>query len=368
MALMQDTRVAIGFAQQADLATPNTAVELWSLRQTNRSLPYPSLVTENDSEWIGKGVWTTQVFPTNWDTAYTWEARLTSENTAQIVAFALGKVVEVAPLYTITPLDNAIDCFENLPATTIVSQLDECTEDVVDLAMVGMCCNEFTINLNSGPGLDNATMTSNWVGTGKFIRPSALTMPAFQTEHSLRAGGATITIMGTDYVANHKFVSCAMGFQNNIKLDQGFYPGSGIQNNASIRGRMRRGIPVPTLSYVTEIGRDSTEFDDFISQSEGTAVIEVRGQVIGAGPATHGFKVTYHRIMYSAQTIGENDNTVTLAVEATVLQDPLTSKVVTWEVTTEKPGIGAGLEESLGREGEAERSRQRVDRKGRRAA
>jgi hypothetical protein len=339
MALMQDTRVAIGFKQQSALNTPNIAGDLWSLRQTNRSIPYPALVTENDAEWIGKGVWTTQVFPTNWDTNYTWEARLTSENTAQVVAFCLGKVVEAAPVYTIDPLDNAVDCFENLPATTIVSQLEECAEDVIDLAMVGMVCEEFTINLNSGPGLDNATITSTWVGTGKFIKPSGLAMPPFQNEHSLRAGGATITIMGVDYVANHRFVSCALGFKNNVKLDQGFYPGSGIQNNASIRGRMRRGTPTPTLSFVTEIGRGSLEFDKFINQNEGTAIIEVRGQTVGAGPATHGFKVTYHRIMYSAQTIGENDNTVTLAVEAAALQNSADGKVVTWEVTTEKTGI-----------------------------
>src|SRR5262245_46794918 len=108
MALMQDIRQAIGFGKQTDLATPVLAGELWSLRQTNRSIPYPALVTENDAEWIGKGVWTTQVFPTNWDTNYTWEARLTSENTAQAVAFALGKVVEAAPKYTIDPLDNAV--------------------------------------------------------------------------------------------------------------------------------------------------------------------------------------------------------------------------------------------------------------------
>src|SRR4030095_10229245 len=100
-----------------------------------------------------------------------------------------------------------------------------------------------------------------WVGTGKFVKPSGLTMPAFQNEHSLRAGGATITIMGVDYVATHRFVSCAMGYKNNVKLDQGFYPGSGIQYNASIRGRMRRGFPTPTLSFVAELDRDSDEFD-----------------------------------------------------------------------------------------------------------
>lgn len=346
MALMQQGQTAVGFRRQINLKTPVTEAELWTLRQTNRSLPQPALTTENDADWMGKGIWTTQVYPTNWDVNIPWEARLTSENFTQCAAFALGRVTESVGVpetsikYIIVPVGiDPADCLHDMPATTFLALLRNCNQDVVNHALLGVCCEEFTLALNSGPGLDNATITSTWVGTGQFIAPSTLAPPPFTLEHSLRAGGSTVTFLGVPYVTNKRFVSCNFGYKNNIKLDQGFYPGSGSQNNASIRGRMRRGTPTITLNFVAEFEHDSTELDLFMSQTEGSVVIGVAGGQIGIGPDKHGFTITCPRVLYSSAVIGENDNTLTIAIECQVLQNTTTKEVVTIVSNTEKVGI-----------------------------
>ena len=75
MALMQELRSAFSFVKQVNLATPASAAELWTLRQTSRNVPQPVLISETDADWMGKGLWVTQVFPTSWDVTIPWEAR-----------------------------------------------------------------------------------------------------------------------------------------------------------------------------------------------------------------------------------------------------------------------------------------------------
>ena len=261
----------------------------------------------------------------------------------QCAAFALGKVTPAAVTggagYVIVPWDQNLDCLRDMPTATWLAYLASCSETVVDYALIGVACEEFTVALNMGPGLDNATISSTWVGTGRFAHPAGITIPPFATEHSLRAGGSSIVVMGVDYVANHKFMTCNWGYKNNIKLDQGFYPGSGSQNNASVRGRMRRGVPAITFNYTAEFEHDSNELDFYLNQTEGAAVLKVEGQVIGAGPAKHMFNINMPRVMFSAAVVGENDNTLTIAMEVAVLQHPGTGEVVTITANTSQVGI-----------------------------
>ncbi len=347
MALLQDLRNAIGYQAQADLVTPVPVGGMWSLRQTNRAVPQPTLITETDRDDIGKGIWATQIYPVNWDVAIPWEAYLSSENAAQVIAFALGKVVETPAVpsgasYVITPFDNNVDCFHDMPVTTFVTSIKQCNQDVEDEMFVGVACEDFMIRIQSGPGRANATITSNWVGTGQFTAPSGIIIPAFTAEHLLNAGGTvTLSINGNDYIVNKKFVSAELGYKNNIKLDQGYFPGSGSQNGAAIRGRLRRGIPAVTLNFVVEYDHDSDELDLFFNQTPGVADIQIDGSQIGVGPGKHSLKAHFPKVVFRAVTKGENDNTLTASIECEVLQDTATGEVVTFTVVTEKPGIGA---------------------------
>jgi hypothetical protein len=307
-------------------------------------VPQPTLTMESDKDDIGKGIWATQIYPTSWDVAFPWEAYLTSQNAAEICSFALGKVVETAvgvggAKYVITPLDNNIDCLHDMPSATYMTQIASCSQTVVDTALIGVCCEDFTVRLASGVGRANATIASNWVGTGDFQSPSAITMPVFATENTLNSGGAvTITISGTDYIVNHMFVSCDIGYKNNIKLDQGFFPGSGSVNGAAIRGRMRRGVPNVTLNFVSEFEHDSTELDKFLALTEGAATITLEGQVLGAGPDKHALTFKFARVIFRAAVIGENDNTLTINVECEVLQHT-NGQILEIDVTTSQAGI-----------------------------
>lgn len=345
MALMQMLRTAVGYKKQADLVTPVPAASMWSLRQTSRNVPMPVLTTENDRDDLGKGIWTTAVYPTSWDAAFPWEAYLTSENAAEIVGFALGKVGATAPAgtgtsYTFVPFDEQVDCQTDMPTTTFVSQIKSCDQPVVDTALLGVACEDFTIRLNSGIGRDNAVIASNWVGTGNFLDPSGIVIPPFYNEHLLNAGMATIiTVNNVNYITNKRFVSCEFGYKNNIKLDQGYFPGSGSKNNAAIRNRMRRGVPDVTLNFVAEFEHDSVELDYFLGLTEGNAEVKLVGPLIAAGPDAHMVHAKFPRVMFRSAVIAENDNTLTVNVECQVLQDSGTGKVLEITVVTEQPGI-----------------------------
>lgn len=352
MALLQDLKNAIGYQAQADLVTPVPESGMWSLRQTNRAVPQPTLITETDRDDIGKGIWATQIYPVSWDVTIPWEAYLSSENAAQVIAFALGKVVETAAVpsgasYKITPFDNNIDCFHDVPVTTFVTSIRSCNQDVEDEKFIGVACEDFLIRIQSGPGRANATISSNWVGTGKFTAPSGIVIPPFTPEHLLNAGGTiTLSINGNDYITNKRFVSAEIGYKQNIKLDQGYYPGSGSQQGAAIRGRLRRGVPALTLNFVVEYEHDSNELDLFFAQTPGTADIQIDGATIGVGPGKHSLKAHYPKVVFRAVTKGENDNTLTASIECEVLQDTSTGEVVTFTVVTEKPGIAVKAPEA----------------------
>lgn len=339
---VQELALAISFHKQTALQTALVAADMWSLSQTNRTTGQPIFNQESNAEDIGKGhEWATQLFPSHWDAPWTWDARLSSENAAMLGVFGLGKVSKAVSgdgfKYTCTPLDPVADGIE-MPSATVVQAVRQGASDLFDFALIGMCCDEFRIRLQQGPGRDNATMTSTWNGSGKYVNPSTIAIPTAYTEHLLNAGGAsTITIRTIDYVTNKRFVNLEFGWRNQIRLDSGFYPGSGTQTGANLRGRMRHGTRQVTLSYTVEMENGSTELDDMLAGTEGSASIVVVGAALGA--AFHTLEITVPRLILRAAPIGETDGLITIAVEAEILKDP-SEEVVTLEVTTDQDEIG----------------------------
>jgi hypothetical protein len=337
VALFQDIRMAIGFKKQAALHTPLVAADMWSLRFTSQDVPQATPINEDDADDLGKGVYATEVFPSHLEAAYPVNGRLTSQWAAMLACFGSGKTVKTAAgsgfKYTCVAPDLSADGLE-LPSTTVAVKIPEGGGNVTDKALIGIICNEFGFQLNSGPGRDNAQFTSSWVGSGKYAQPSAITIPTFYAEKSLNSGGiSALTILGQNYLTNNRFISYTFGWQNQVR--PGFYPGSGSQGGYQLQGRMRRGKPVISTGIVVEAAVGSAEEAALLAGTEGTAVMTLDGPVIGAGPEVHQLKITHHRIKVKGAPLGNQDGIVTYGVDLSVLQHA-TNGVVTIEVTTDK--------------------------------
>src|SRR5581483_1328093 len=165
---MQEIQICFSKQKQADIATPNTGVQMWQLRKLNAALANPKLNTENDAEEFGKGhEFRTQSFQTSWDVNGTLEKYLGAEIGAWAMAFGLGKVVKSGTTpnftYTCTPLFPASGDAAELPYFSFVEQIRPGAGVVVDRMAVGCVVEGWTISIGSGPaGRIRRSRSSSW--------------------------------------------------------------------------------------------------------------------------------------------------------------------------------------------------------------
>jgi hypothetical protein len=348
---IRETKIAVGFVPQPDLITVNTPAEMWSFTKTNATTMAVTPVTETDAADIGKGdEFPTQVFPVSMDATVTVEKYASSEFLAWVFAFATGNVVKTAAgtgwKYCAEPSDPAVACL-NLPPFTFAEQIRTPPESVIDQASLGMVVNDFTLTMESGPGRSNCRVTTNLIGTGNVVTPSNITpWPAVETEHFLNAASAAITIGGIDYVLGGGFISLTFSWNNNVRTDSGYYPGSGVNASGfALRGRMEYNTRVCALSFVARARKGSPELAALLAQTPGACSIKLSGALIGAGPEKHGMDITIPKAVFSAVTTGEADGIVTVNCDVSPLKDTTTGKYVTMCATTTKTGIIAQIEE-----------------------
>lgn len=339
---IRETKIAFGFVPQADLATINTALQIWSMTKTNPALAVVTPVMEDDAQDIGKGdEFPTTVYPTNMDTGVAIEKYCSSEFMAWLFCFTTGKATKTTIgsgfSYAAVPSDPVVDCI-NVPPFTYAEQIRPEPDSVVDRALLGMVINDFAIMLESGPGRANCRVAVNCVGTGSVTNPSGIVVPALQTEHMLNASGAAINIQGIDYVLEASFISAEFRWNNNIRLPSGYYPGSGQQNGFAIRGRMEYGNREATLAFVARAAKGSQEFNNLMSLHEGPATLTVKGALIGVGPQNHLFTLNMPRTMMSAVVNGEADGIVTVNCTVRILK-PTTGAYMSMTAMCEKDGI-----------------------------
>jgi hypothetical protein len=79
-------------------------------------------------------------------------------------------------------------------------------------------------------------------------------------------------------VSNKNIVSLATSWKNNIRVDAGFFPGSGFQTagdgaTGAVRGRLEFGNRVGTLKFVARLDNNSTEYAKLKARITGTAGI-----------------------------------------------------------------------------------------------
>jgi hypothetical protein len=230
---IQEMLIGFGKCKQAALATANTVTGIWRLGKLNADFGGPKLNTENDADELGKGnEFATQLFKTSWDVAGKLEKYASAEFAAWVMAFGLGKVVKTGTtpnwIYTCTPLNPVTDGIE-LPCFSYLEQIRPGAAAVIDRMMIGCVIEDWTLTVGSGPGRANSKLAVSFVGSGKHLQPSGITLPAATAELLLPSASLTATINGTDYVTAKNLVSLEASWKNNHRMDSGFYPGSGLQ-------------------------------------------------------------------------------------------------------------------------------------------
>jgi len=334
---MQEYVNSWGKAKQDDIATANTLAGIWRLTKLN-AWAQRKLNTESDADEYGKPhEFQTQSYKTSWDCNGSIEKYLSSEIAAWAFAFGLGKATPSTGTYTITPLDPVADGLE-LPYFSFIQALRQGASAVADEMMVGCAVNDFNIAVGSGPGRENSKITINFVGSGKLVAPSAITLPAATAEHLLPSAAVALSVIGMDYVALKRIVSLEFGWNNNIALDQAFYPGCGFQDagdgtSGAIRGRLLVGKRVPHLRYVALVEYGSTEFDKLKGATTGTAVITMTNS------AAETFTATFHQVKIMVADHADANGFAAVTVEATPeYKDP--DGVLTVQAKTAVTGIG----------------------------
>lgn len=309
---VQSLILGLSTNKQTSISTAQSSTNMVRFKKLNTSLTSPSYVTETDAAEIGKGnEFISQVFPSHMNVANTLEKYGSSEWVTWATAYGLGNVTmtgSTAPYsYTITPINPGTTL--ELPYFTEVEQVAEGGGNAVDNMFVGCAIEEFTYAFNYGPGRASSKMTASFVGSGLLTTPSGITVPAVTTENNMLAGTMALTVNGVDYVGTGRILSGHIAWKNNLLLNQGFYPGSGV-NTAGFqtRGRMEIGTRSLAFNFVVRAVHGSTEYTTLMNQSTGTAVLTVQHD------ANNEVTFTLQQVTFEAVELGEVDGLVTFNI------------------------------------------------------
>lgn len=336
---VRETYAAVSKRKQSALGTANPETDFIQVRKTNSALATVEIVNEDDSAELGKGdEFPTTLYPSYRSIEAPIECYLTSEMMAWAAVFGLGNVVKtgVAPnlVYTCTP---------SAPISADIDLLPFSYAEVIrpggnfhDLIAVGCVLDTFQLQVQSGPGRESTKLSIGIVGTGKSTEPSGLDFANIPIPYTaLPAYGATITILGTDYTATGRIISLEFGWNNNLRRDSGYYPGSGKQGNHQIRGRMEHGDRAITLNFTARMTTGAAERTALSNLTSGTAVITIPGP-----DANNEVTITCHQVRFRQAQPGDTDGIVHIAGEMSV-QKHTTNGVVTIVAKCNVDDIGA---------------------------
>jgi hypothetical protein len=326
---IQNKIFGLGIDCQSDISTPSQSFVRF--RQLNAELAPSGFVTENDAAEIGKGnefISSTGVYPVSWNPLARVDKYSSAEFMTYAWAYAMGDVTEVTGTYTIKPIDPCANGLE-LPYFTVVEQVCESGGMALDNAFIGCAVEDVTYDFSYGPGRQSGRVTMNWVGSGIMATPSAVVVPPPISEHYMLSGSMSMVINGTNYITAKTMLSGQIAWKNNLLVGAGFYPGSGMQDGAAVRGRLEIGVRAPTLTFTARLLKNSVEYQNLISQTTGTAVIT------STFDATHNMTFDFPSVQYETVVNGEQDGIVNVTVTVACKDDP-TNGVLT---ITSKCGI-----------------------------
>jgi hypothetical protein len=316
-ARIQNKILGLGLGKQTNISTPSAT--FLRFRQLNAEITPNGYQTENDAAEIGKGnefISAAGVYPVSWNPL----ARLDKYSSAEFLtygfAYAMGHVTEATNTYTIKPIDPCVDGLE-LPLFSVVEQVCESGGTALDNLFIGCAMEDMSFTFNYGPGRQSGRVTANWVGSGKLTAPSGIVVPAPVTESYCLSGSMTMTINGIDYIAAKTMLSGTIGWKNNLLVGPGFYPGSGLQDGAAIRGRLEIGARACTFTFTARLLKTSTEYQLLIGATTGTAIVTTTFD------ATHTVTFNFPSIQFETVVNGEQDGIVSVTVTVAPKYDPV---------------------------------------------
>jgi hypothetical protein len=300
---------AFSITAQTAIDAPST--NLIRVRTTSSDIADLEPVVESNAGEIGGGSeFETQAFLTNWKATKKVQCYLSSELFAIAAAYGLGS----GNAGTYTPIDPVTDLNEiNLPLMTLVEAIRPgAATSVFDRAIVGMVVNTFKVTLGSGAGRANSKIEMDLVGTGKFIDPSGITLPALSDVHLLPASSILATINGVDYVTAKTFESFELTWDNKVR--DGYFPGSGFQTagdptSGQLQGRMEFGTRDLKCFFTARFQHDSAELTKLEQQTAGSAVISL------AGATGHGATITMSQCTFKSAKVENANGIVTVRVD-----------------------------------------------------
>ncbi len=334
-ARIQQLILGLGKAKQANIST--IAASFLRFKKIDTTVTSPKPMFENDAAEVGKShEFATATFPSHYEVANRIEKYASAEFTTWAVCYALGNVAQTGPVgstytYTILPIDPSVSI--ELPYFSVVEQVPEGGGSSIDNAYVGCAIEDFTYSFNYGPGRASSKLNCNWVGSGLLTQPSAVSVPALTTETNMLAASMALSVNGVDYVAAKTILSGSLGWKNNLLLNAGFFPGSGLQNGLQVRGRLEIGPRVPTFQFTARLLATSLEYTKLIAQTTGTVVLSVQYDSNN--------KVTFTLPKVAFQMVENTEADGIVAVTVTVIPeyDTVTSTVLSVVTKTLINGI-----------------------------
>lgn len=335
---------AVAIHKQTGIAVLPSAADFITMSKVNAAASNVNYINETDALDIGKGdEWARQVISSHIDAAVDFEKYASSEIGAFIAVFGLGSWVETADTgtsqYVAQPLDPVMGGIE-LPYTAYVEKVRTGAATVIDRALRGAVVQSWSLELTSGPGRQNTKMNFQLVGTGDIVQPSGVLIPTTPMfEHAVKP--TLFTIGAENYVTERSFVSLSLTYNNNIRLDQGCFPGSGYDSSLyQKRGRLENGDRTITLQLVARMRAGSTEFDKLKAKTHGPTSVLCNGETIaGTPPSPNDFKVDFPDSIISAAVIGDDAGILTVQVDVTPVRLP-GQPIMFVTVNTPLAGVG----------------------------
>lgn len=314
-----ELQVAISIGKQANITTAPVIGKFARISMVRSPTSVVTESTEDDAGEYGFGdEFARTVYKTSADARNTISKYMSSQFAAFAFTFGLGGVTLTGSgpyVYTCVPQVTASAGIE-LPYFSILEQMRPGGSSIIDRTLIGNAIKRVTCRLVKGPGRQNSTIAVDWIGSGLYTEPSALTMPAVTPENFLSAAGLALTINGFDYVTSRNFESLEFGFENNVDENGGYRPGSGFNANGfQVRNSIEIGTRQPFLNAVARFKSDSPEIIALRAQTTGTAVVNLTQD------ANNSLVATYEKFAYKSAVIGETNGIVTVSFTASPLYD-----------------------------------------------